>query len=510
MSALIHWSLRHRAAGAPVAVAARCRSGAGLWLLRSLSIDVFPDLDRPGVTVMTHIPGLSPEETESRITAPIEAVLADLPGVDALWSSSSIGLSHVHVVFGWNENQENVRHEVEQRLATVVAQLPPGAKPVLLPFVSVMGEIELVGLSGAPASVLRRAADDVVRQRFMAIHGVAQVLVIGGEVQELAVLVDPRALASRGLTMAQVRAAVAQAGQIGIGGILPHDNQEYLVRVLAQAKAEDLGSLVVAVGVRLSDLAKVEPRSILKRGSAGINGGPGVILSVYKAPGEDSRRMSRDITAALAELAPSLPTGVTVERIFRQADFIQAAVSGVTSALEEGGALVVLVVLAFLTSLWASAVTLTALPVSFLLAILLLWRLGFTLNTMTLGGLAIAVGQLVDDAVVDVENVWRRLRQTGKSGNLIEVIAAASIEVRGSILYATLVVMLSVIPMAFLSGIEGRLFRPLVSAYITAVALSAAGGHHPDPGAVRLPARARPRLLQKSKARAMRPCHGSS
>ena len=203
-----------------------------------------------------------------------------------------------------------------------------------------------------------------------------------------------------------------QAGQIGIGGILPYDNQEYLVRVLAPAKAADLAGLAVGPTMRLGELAKIEPRAILKRGSAGINGGSGVILSVYKAPGEDSRRMSRDISGALAEVSGNLPAGVVVERVFRQADFIQAAVKGVTSALEEGGVLVVLVVLAFLTSLWASAVTLTALPVSFLLAILLLWRLGFTLNTMTLGGLAIAVGQLVDDAVVDVENVWREvLRQ---------------------------------------------------------------------------------------------------
>ncbi len=476
MSALIHWSLRHRALVLAIAIGL---SGAGIWVLRGLSIDVFPDLDRPGVTVMTHIPGLSPEETEARITTPIEAVLRDLPGVDAVWSSSSIGLSHVHVVFGWNENQENVRRQVEQRLTTVIAQLPPGAHPVLLPFVSVMGEIELVGLTGAPAKVLRRAADELLRPRFMAIHGVAQVLVIGGDVEELAVMVDPQALVSHHLTMAQVRSAVAQAGQIGIGGILPYDNQETLVRVLAAAKGADLAGLIVGPGVgsgadsvRLGELAKIEPRAILKRGSAGIDGGTGVILSIYKAPAEDSRRMSRDIGAALADVGPSLPPGVVVERIFRQADFIEAAVNGVTSALAEGGLLVVLVVLAFLTSLWASAVTLTALPVSFLLAVLVLWRLGFTLNTMTLGGLAIAVGQLVDDAVVDVENVWRRLRQQRGDKDLIEVIAAASIEVRGSILYATLVVMLSVVPMALLSGVEGRLFRPLVIAYITAVALS--------------------------------------
>lgn len=469
MNAMIRWSLRHR--GWVVAVAVLLSLG-GAWLLRQLPVDVFPDLDRPGVTVMTHVPGLSPEETEARLTNPIEAVLKDLPGVDVIWSSSSIGLSHVHVVFGWNEDQEQVRRQVQERLGSVSGQLPAGASPVLLPFVSVMGEIELIGLSGASPEVLRRAADEVLRPRLLALHGVAQVLVIGGDVQELAVLVDPAALVRHGVSLTQVRAAVAKAGQIGIGGIIPHDNQEYLVRVLAPVHEGDLATLVVAPGLRLGELARIEPRAILKRGSAGIDGGAGVILSVYKVPGADSRALSSEVGAALTAASATLPAGVVAARLFRQSDFIQAAIAGVNEALREGGLLVVLVVILFLASLRASAITLTALPVSFLLTILLLWRFGLTLNTMTLGGLAIAVGQLVDDAVVDVENVWRRLRQRRGKGDPLEVIASASIEVRGSILYATLVVVLSVLPMALLSGIEGRLFRPLVEAYVTAVVLS--------------------------------------
>ncbi len=468
MNRLIRWSIAHRGLVFWLAVLA---CAASVFWVRRLPIDVFPDLDRPGVTVMTHVAGLSPEETEARLTRPIEAALADVPGIDAVWSSSSIGLSHVHVLFGWNEDVARARQAVQERLTGLQGRLIPGAAPVLLPFVSVMGEVELIGLRGGAHEVMRRVADEVVRPQLMAIHGVAQVLVIGGDVQELAVLVDPQALIRRGVTMAQVRAAAAQAGQIGVGGILPHDNQEYLVRVLAPPRARDFGDLSVAPGVRLGEVARIEPRAILKRGSAGIDGGAGVVLSVFKVPRADSRAISDAIGTVLSQLAAALPPGLSVQRIFRQADFIQAAVSGVTDALREGSLWVVLIVVAFLASWRASAITLTALPVSFLLTVLVLWRFGLTLNTMTLGGLALAVGQLVDDAVVDVENVWRRLRHRGQR-SVEEVIASASIEVRGSIVYATLVVVLSVLPMAMLSGVEGRLFRPLVTAYVTAVGLS--------------------------------------
>ncbi len=513
MSAWIHFALAHRRA---VAFLALVLSLVGAVELARVDVDVFPDLDRPGVTVMTHIPGLSPEETEARLTDPIEAALRGTPGVEAIWSASSIGLSHVHVVFGWNEDQAQARARVQERLASVQGQLPKGASPILLPFVSVMGEVDLIGLSAAgtgpdaqtPAR-LRELADRAVRPRLLALPGVAQVLVIGGDVQELQVQVDPQALAQHGLTLAQVRDAVAKVGQVGIGGILPYDNQEYLVRVLAEGNGGDLASVVVKAAdssspvvkagasssparsagggarrgvdedvtapVLLSQVAKIKLASILKRGSAGIDGGAGVILSVYKAPNVDSRRLSRAIGAELEALRSDLPHGVKVDRIFKQADFIQAAVDNVLTALREGGLLVVAVVLLFLASLRASAITLTALPVSLLFTLLLLEWFGISINTMTLGGLCIGVGQLVDDAVVDVENVWRRLRENRKSAAprpVIEVIASASVEVRESIVYATLVVVLSVLPMALLSGVEGRLFRPLVEAYVIAVLVS--------------------------------------
>jgi Cu/Ag efflux pump CusA len=464
---------------------------AGMSVGTRVNVDVFPDLDRPGVTLMTHVPGLSPEETEARLTRPIEAALAGAPGIEEVWSASTIGLSHVHVVFGWGADQAQARELVAQRAQVAAPQLPKGATPVLLPFVSVMGEVELVSLSngsGAPhsAAELRGLADAVLRPRLLPISGVAQVLVIGGDVQELGVQVDPGRLRAAGITLADVRRAVGQVGGVGIGGILPHDNQEYLVRVLAPVDGSaDVSGAVVrgcAPGggtpcrlVRVRDVATVAPQAILKRGSAGVNGGPGVILSIYKAPGEDTRRISRDITEVLRQVAPDLPAGVRIDRLFKQADFIQTAVGNVLVALREAAVLVILILLAFLASLRVSAITLTALPVSLLTTVLVLHAFGISLNTLTLGGLAVAVGELVDDAIVDVENVWRRLRENRGQPlprPVLEVVYRASLEVRSSILYATLVVVLAVVPLALLSGIEGRLFRPLVVAYILSVAVS--------------------------------------
>ncbi len=474
MSWLIRSALAHcwLVLGATLAL---CFGGG--YLASEVNVDVLPDLDRPGVTVMTHVPGLSPEETEARITNPIEEALRGTPGMETVWSASSIGLSHVHAVFNWGADVSAAHDLVARRVQDLGARLPPGAKPVLLPFVSVMGEVELIGLSGDfSAASLRRTADDLLRPSLLAIPGVAQVLVIGGDVQEVGVLVDPAKLGAAGVTLADVRRAVAEVGSVGIGGILPYDNQEYLIRVLALPDAlSDVGRALVKPGVRVADLASLREEAILKRGIAGIDAGPGVILSVYKRPGEDTRRISAAIGQALAALGPRLPAGLRVDRLFRQADFIEAALGNVLSALREGGALVILVLLLFLASWRSSAITLTALPVSLLVTVVAIHEAGISLNTLTLGGLAVAVGELVDDAIVDVENVWRRLRENHASASprpALEVIYAASMEVRGSIVYATLVVVLAVIPLALLSGIEGRLFRPLVLAYVLSVLIS--------------------------------------
>ncbi len=480
MTALIRWSIEHRF-GVIVVAALLCLAGG--FFARTVDVDVFPDLDRPGLTLMTHVPGLSPEETEKTLTDPIEQALVGMPGLSAVWSTSSFGLSHVHAVFDWGADMAEVRALVAQRAQALTGRLPHGAQPVLLPFVSVMGEVDLVGVSGPKATPaqLRAFADGEVRPKLLAIPGVAQVLVIGGNVEELGVEVDPGALATAGLSLADVRRAVADAGGIGIGGVLPKDNQEYFVRLLGEeVGASDVAAAVVGrrpdgSPVRVSDVATVARQPILQRGSAGIDGQPGVILSVYKEPGADTRRISSAVGHALAALGPELPPGLRLTRIFRQGDFIDAAVGNVKSALTEGGALVVLVLLLFLASLRTTAVTLTALPVSLLVTAVTLRLFGVGLNTLTLGGLAVAVGELVDDAIVDVENVWRRLRENralAAPRPISQVVLDASVEVRGSILYATFVVVLAVVPLALLSGVEGRLFRPLVVAYVVSVAVS--------------------------------------
>ncbi len=476
MSAILRFALARR--GLVVFLfAAAC--AAGLYVVARLGVDVLPDVERPGVTVMTHVPGLSPEETEERLTAPIEEALRGTPGMETLWSSSSIGLSHIHVVFAWGAGEAAARDAVERRLREVEPRLPAGAKPVLLPFTSVMGEVELIGLSGQGLSraALRQLADERFRPRLLAIPGVAQVLVIGGDVDEVGVQADPEKLAARGVTLAGLRRAIGALGTVGIGGVLPFDNQEFLIRVLGRPHGlADVASAPVKPGVRVGDVATVGEEPILKRGVAGIDGAPGVILSVYKAPGEDTRRISREVTGVLAAIG-GLPAGLRVDRIFRQADFIEAAVGNVTGALRDGGVLVILVLLLFLASWRSSAITLTALPVSLLITLLAMHAAGITINTLTLGGLAVAVGELVDDAIVDVENVWRRLRENRASSSprpALEVVYDASMEVRGSIVYATLVVVLAVVPLALLSGIEGRLFRPLVEAYVLSVLVSLA------------------------------------
>ncbi|MHB1845357.1 MAG: efflux RND transporter permease subunit [Deltaproteobacteria bacterium] len=480
MTALIRWSIDHRYG---VLALALLVCVAGGLLARTVDVDVFPDLDRPGLTLMTHVPGLSPEETEKTLTDPIEQAFAGMPGLSAVWSTSSFGLSHVHAVFDWNADMAVVRTLVAQRVAALAGRLPQGAAPVILPFVSVMGEVDLVGLSGGGASpaLLRTLADRELRPKLLAIPGVAQVLVIGGDVLEIGVEVDPAKLLAAHLGLADVRRAVAEVGGLGIGGVLPKDNQEYFIRLLGEARGmDDVRSAVVGrrpdgTPWRVSDLATVAPQAILKRGVAGIDAGPGVILSVYKAPGEDTRRISRDVGRALDAARASLPPAVQVTRIFRQSAFIDAAIGNVLSALREGGALVVLVLLLFLASLRTTAVTLTALPVSLLVTVVTLHLFGVSLNTLTLGGLAVAVGELVDDAIVDVENVWRRLGENRRSPSpkpSSQVVLDASVEVRGSILYATVVVVLAVVPLALLSGVEGRLFRPLVVAYVVSVAAS--------------------------------------
>ncbi len=479
---LIRFSIRNRFF---VLILAALLLSWGGWLAVQLPVDVFPDLNRPTVSVMTEAGGMSPEEVEILVSRPIETAMNGAPGVERVRSQSAPGLSIVWVEFGWDVDIYRARQQVSERISEVTGELD-GLSPRLAPVSSIMGEILLVGLSSEEAEItgmkLRSLAETMVRPRLLALPGLSQVTAMGGGLEELQVEVDPTALARFGLDLAAVRAATAGAQGSSSGGFLERKSQEYLVRNLARtADPLQIGATVVAmregVPIRLDQVATVARGRGLMRGDAGVNGKAAVILSIQKQPGADTLGLTTAVEKALAELGPALGKGVEVTPLFRQADFITAAINNVEEALGEGVILVVLILLIFLLNLRTTAITLTAIPLSFVVSALVLKSMGMSVNTMTLGGLAVAIGELVDDAIVDVENVTRRLRENAclqQPRPIAQVVFEASREVRNSIVYSTLLVALVFVPLFSLSGIEGRLFAPLGVAYITAILASMA------------------------------------
>jgi len=478
---LIAFSLHNRAV---VLVAALLVLVFGAWTGARLPVDVFPDLDRPTVTLLTESGGLSPEEVELLVTRPLETAMAGAPGVERVRSQSAVGLSVLWIEFGWSVDIFRARQQVAERATQAQATLPAGIVPVMGPVSSIMGEILLVGLVSPDHSVtgpaLRTLADRTVRTRLIAIPGVSSVVNIGGGVEQLQVNVHPDALAARGLTLEQVRLAAEDAQGTTTGGFLDRQGQEYGVRNLARsADPAAIGASMIAmrdgVAVRLSDVADVERGIGPMRGDAGVNGHPAVILSVQKQPGSDTIRLTHSVEDALAELRSGLPAGVEVVPLFRQASFIEASVHNVEEALRDGAILVAIILALFLLNVRTTAITLTAIPLSLVVSLLSLSAMGLSVNTMTLGGLAIAIGELVDDAIVDVENVYRRLRENRAAERprpVHEVILAASVEVRSSIVFSTVLVILVFLPLFAMSGMEGKLFAPLGVAYITSIVAS--------------------------------------
>ncbi|HEV7438351.1 MAG TPA: efflux RND transporter permease subunit, partial [Methylobacterium sp.] len=458
---------------------------AGALTLRELPVDVFPDLNRPTVTIMSEAEGLAPPEVEQRVTYPIETRMNGLPGVARVRSVSRIGLSIVTVEFAWGTEIYRNRQQVAERLALVRDQLPPNVAPQMGPVSSIMGQILLVAMTSETASPMaqREAADFVVRPRLLTVPGVAQVIPIGGEVRQFRVSPNPAAMRALGVTHAGLEAALARFGTDAGGGFTDQEAREYLIRNIGRSlNLDDLRSIVVAgrgeAPVTLRQVAEVAYAPKVKRGDAGFGGRPAVIVSVEKQPDTDTVRLTRAIEAALAEVAGALPPGIRADRIlFRQADFIEASIRNVAQVLVEAVAVVAIVLFAFLLSARTTLISLTAIPVSVLTTILAFHLLGLSINTMTLGGLAIAVGELVDDAVVDVENIVRRLRENRAAGDprsAFAVVVEASNEVRSGIVYATLIIVLVFVPLFALSGLEGRLFAPLGQAYIIAILASLA------------------------------------
>ncbi len=462
-----------------VLVAAAVLIGYGGWTLTRLPVDVFPDLNRPTVTLMTEAEGMAPEEVEQLVTYPLETAMNGMPGVTRVRSVSGVGLSILYVEFDFGTDLYLNRQQVAERLASVREQMPAGVVPQMGPITSIMGEIMLVAMSGdAPPMQLRELADFTVRPRLLSIPGVAQVIPIGGEVRTYQVTPDIAQMTRLDVSLDEVERAIRQFGANSGGGFVDQNRAEYVIRNIGRTtRVEDLRSLVVATkqgqSIILSQVASVGFAPRFKRGDAGANGKPAVILSVQKQPGADTVSLTRSIEAALGALGRTLPEGVKADTVlFRQANFIEASIGNVETALRDAVLVVAVVLFLFLLNVRTTLISLVAIPVSILFTVLVFKAFGLSINTMTLGGLAIAIGELVDDAVVDVENVFRRLKENREAGDkqpVLRVVAAASQEVRSGIIYATLIVVLVFIPLFALSGIEGKLFAPLGVAYIVSI-----------------------------------------
>ncbi|KQO72305.1 efflux RND transporter permease subunit [Methylobacterium sp. Leaf89] len=451
----------------------------GLLALTRLPVDVLPDLNRPTVTVMTEAEGLAPPEVEQRVSYPIETRMNGLPGVTRVRSVSGIGLSIVTVEFAWDADLYRARQFVAERLALARSELPADVMPQMGPVSSIMGGILLVAVTSETASPmqLRETADFTIRPRLLSIPGVAQVIPIGGAVRQFRVAPNPAAMRALGVTHASLTQALEGFGTNAGGGFTDAGAREVLIRAIGRTiDLDDLRNLVVgtpAGPVYLRQVAEVDFAPRPRRGDGGYLGKPAVIVSVEKQPGVDTVRLTKTVEEALAQLGPSLPPGIQADKVlFRQADFIETSLHNVVQVLLEAVAVVALVLFAFLMNARTTLISLTAIPVSILATAAIFSALGLSINTMTLGGLAIAIGELVDDAVVDVENILRRLRENRHEGaprSAFAVIVAASNEVRSGIVYATVIICLVFVPLFALSGIEGRLFAPLGQAYIIAI-----------------------------------------
>ncbi len=459
----------------------------GALTVRQMPVDVFPDLNKPMVTLMTEAGGMAPEEVEQLITFPVESAMNGMPGVTRVRSVSGIGLSVVYVEFEWGSEIYRNRQQIAERLNLVREQLPQGIVPQMGPISSIMGEILLIALPADPEQAspmqVREYADWVMRPRLLTIPGVAQVIPIGGQVKQYRVEPDLARLQAVGVSLGELETALKDFGGNTAGGFVDAGGREYLIRNIGRTtRLVDLQNQPVATRngqpILLRQVAAVTFAAGVKRGDASFKGKPAVILSVQKQPTADSVELTRAVEQALAEMGKSLPQGVeTPQFLFKQANFIEASVRNVEEALRDGAIMVAVILFLFLANFRTTFISLTAIPVSLLVTALVFSYFGLSINTMTLGGLAIAIGELVDDAVVDVENVLRRLRENRASPNprsALEVIAAASKEVRSGVVYATLIVVLVFIPLFALPGIEGRLFTPLGVAYIVSILASMA------------------------------------
>ncbi len=480
MNRLISWSLANRVIVLALALAVLF---GGTVVAVRMPVDVFPDLTAPTVTVITEAHGMAPEEVETLVTFPLETAVNGAAGVRRVRSSSATGISVVWVEFAWGTDVYQARQVVNEKLQLASAVLPPDvASPVLAPISSIMGEIMLISLTSETHSPLelRSTADWVIRRRLLSVPGVSQVIPIGGGVKQYQVLLSPERMAAYGVSLTEVTEAVRTTNQNTSAGFYVEGGQEYLIHGVGRVRqSAEIGQTVVAMHdeqpVFLHQVADVQTGPALKRGEGAAQGKPAVILSLQKQPGANTLTLTQELDNILDAIQRTLPAGMAINaHVFRQADFIAVAIENVVDALRDGVLVVVGILLLFLMNIRATLITLVAIPLALLVAVLSLQLLGGTMNTMTLGGMAIAIGALVDDAIIDVENVLRRLRENAalaqaQRANSLAVTLKASLEIRPSITFATFIIALVFVPLFFLSGVEGRLLMPLGLAYIVAL-----------------------------------------
>ena len=479
---IIHTSLKQRLTVLGISVLLVI---LGALTVPKMPVDVFPDLNKPVVTLLTEAGGMAPEEVEQLVSLPVESAMNGIPGVTRVRSVSGIGLSVVYVEFNWGTDIYRNRQQIAERLNLVRDQLPQGIVPQMGPISSIMGEILLIALPADPDKVspmqVREYADWVMRPRLLTIPGVAQVIPIGGQVKQYRVEPDAARMQALNVTLTELESTLKDFGGNTAGGFVDVGGREYLIRNIGRTtRLEDLQNQPVATHngqpILLRQVANATFAPAIKRGDASFKGKPAVILSVQKQPTADSVTLTRAVEVALADLSKKLPSGFEQPQfLFKQANFIEASIGNVEEALRDGAIMVAFILFIFLVNFRTTFISLIAIPLSLLVTALVFRYFDISINTMTIGGLAIAIGQLVDDAVVGVENVLRRLRENRTLPNPktdIEVIAAASQEVRSGVVYATAIVVLVFIPLFALPGIEGRLFTPLGLAYIVSILAS--------------------------------------
>ena len=481
LNKIIHYSLHNRLV---VVCAAILLLIAGTYTAMHTEVDVFPDLNAPTVVIMTEANGMAAEEVEQLVTFPVETAVNGATGVRRVRSSSTNGFSVVWVEFDWGTDIYLARQIVSEKLAVVSESLPVNVgKPTLGPQSSILGEMLIIGLTADSTSMLdlRTIADWTIRPRLLSTGGVAQVAVLGGDIKEYQIQLDPERMRHYGISMGEVMAVTQDMNLNANGGVLYEFGNEYIVRgVLSTSKTEQLGKAVVKTvnnfPVTLEDIANVTigPKAP-KLGTASERGKSAVLMTVTKQPATSTLELTDKLEASLKDLQKNLPPDVKVSTdIFRQSRFIESSIGNVKKSLFEGGIFVVIVLFLFLANVRTTLISLVTLPLSLLVSILTLHYMGLTINTMSLGGMAIAIGSLVDDAIVDVENVYKRLRENrlkveAERLSTLEVVFNASKEVRMPILNSTLIIVVSFVPLFFLSGMEGRMLVPLGVAFIVAL-----------------------------------------